>query len=285
MRIAFSKPPRASGGGSNTFVQNFARWAQVHGHRIVRRGWMAQRLIVIAHLADESHLRRAKWLGCRIVHRIDEYFEPDETGFRRQKHEKIRRLNALADVTVFQSAFVQQNALPFLESAHYAVIHNGADPMRFFPNGQHGEYIGHVTWSVEDRKRLDLLHETILAHPEQQFLLVGRHEESGLDFALPNVTLHGAVRNDAMPDLYRQMKALYFPSQDDPCPNTVIEAILCGVPVCYNDSGGTPELVRDCGEPLDRFAALLDDLPTYRARCLHRPDLHFDTVAPRYLEV
>lgn len=284
MRIAFSQSPRRIGGGSNTFIHNFTRWARANGHRVVP--WpLAERLIVVAHLADARQLRWARRLGCRIVHRVDEYFEQHETEGRRRKHEHIRRLNALAHMTVFQSDFVRQNALPYLGSKHYVVIRNGADPARFRPAAEPGSCIGHVTWSVGERKRLDLLRETILAHPGERFLLVGRHADSDLDFALPNVTRQGPVTNAEMPALYHQMKTLYFPSETDPCPNTVIEAILSGVPVCYNPSGGTPELIQGCGEPLDRFEALLANLPAYRARCLHRPDLHFEAVAPRYLEV
>ena len=34
----------------------------------------------------------------------------------------------------------------------------------------------------------------------------------------------------------------------DPCPNTVIEALSCGLPVLYSKSGGLPELVNNsCG--------------------------------------
>ena len=34
----------------------------------------------------------------------------------------------------------------------------------------------------------------------------------------------------------------------DPCPNTVIEAMSCGLPVLYSNSGGLPEIVsQDCG--------------------------------------
>ena len=34
----------------------------------------------------------------------------------------------------------------------------------------------------------------------------------------------------------------------DPCPNTVIEALACGLPVLYSKSGGLPELVTsNCG--------------------------------------
>ena len=34
----------------------------------------------------------------------------------------------------------------------------------------------------------------------------------------------------------------------DPCPNTVIEAMSCGLPVLYSNSGGLRDIVsQDCG--------------------------------------
>ena len=76
---------------------------------------------------------------------------------------------------------------------------------------------------------------------------------------------------------------MYFPSEKDPCPNTVIEAILSGVPVCYNSVGGTVELVRNCGEPLDNADKLLANLEQYRNRCFDREDLYFEKVFEKYL--
>jgi glycosyltransferase involved in cell wall biosynthesis len=79
------------------------------------------------------------------------------------------------------------------------------------------------------------------------------------------------------------MKVLYFPSELDPCPNTVIEAIMCGVPVCYNENGGTKELVKDCGLVLNDFNELLKNISAYREICLARTDLDFDNIAQQYI--
>ena len=87
-----------------------------------------------------------------------------------------------------------------------------------------------------------------------------------------------------MAKYYRKLKMQYFPSENDPCPNNTVEAIMSGVPVCYISVGGTKEIVRDCGETLDRVAYLLERLDDYRARCLKRQDLYFDAVAEKYLE-
>ena len=81
------------------------------------------------------------------------------------------------------------------------------------------------------------------------------------------------------------MKCLFFPSERDPCPNTVVEAILSGVPVCYNSEGGTREIVKDCGLPLDRFDELLRERDSFHGNCKFRSDLNFESVAEKYLDI
>lgn len=246
--------------------------------------------IVIAHTADEVEIREAVGSGCRVLHRLDEHFGDNETGTRKDKHDRIIRLNRLAHVTVFQSRFVFENVFPHIRPTSWDIIHNGGDPGKFRPAPEPGKYIGHVSWGVDSKKRLDLLKDFILSHPDEQFLLVGRHDESGIDFRLPNVKLAGKVGRWRIQWYFRKMKMLYFPSENDPCPNTVVESILSGVPVCYNSIGGSIELVKGpntdasvCGLPLERADELLSNLGKYRLNCFNRKDLHFRSVFKKYM--
>lgn len=65
----------------------------------------------------------------------------------------------------------------------------------------------------------------------------------------------------------------------------MIEAIMSGVPVCYNEPGGAAELVRDCGVPLDKIDDLLNNPEEYRQRCFERADLFFDNVMKKYMSI
>tara|TARA_B100000809_G_scaffold185217_1_gene183298 strand:+ start:109 stop:996 length:888 start_codon:yes stop_codon:yes gene_type:complete len=286
MKLFLSIRPARRGGGSNTFAVNAARWAAGNRCKLVTAIEDADVAVVIAHCGvTEESLRRARDRNCFVVHRIDEHFGRFTDGRYIDKHEKIKRFNAYADVTVFQSEWVRRTALPHLGSANHVVILNGADPARFRPGRTAGCDVGHLTWGTIDKKRLDLVHEAIQSYPDEHFRLVGRHRsvtDPDIDFNRRNVSLRGERNRRQIPAELRKMKVLFFPSENDPCPNTVAEAILCGVPVCYSDSGGTPELVRDCGEPLDRFPHLLEHLGKYRERCLGRTDLAFDDVMRKY---
>ena len=58
-----------------------------------------------------------------------------------------------------------------------------------------------------------------------------------------HVELVGAYTQDAAPKLYRNADAYITMKHNDPCPNAVIEALACGLPVVYSATGGVPELV------------------------------------------
>lgn len=285
MKLYISKSLENMGGGGNTFARNFARWLRGRPIKLVRRLEEADRAIILAHQSDPNELGKARNAGTRIVHRLDEDFDQNDSPHRVLKHAKILELNKLADVTVFQSVFCKENIYPHLQPKNYQVIYNGADRHLFKAGKRPGTAIGHVTWSAGAKKRLDLLYEFISKNPQERFLLVGRHASSPYPFArLPNVELLGSQPHFRLPAIYRKMKMLLMPSERDPCPNVVVEAISCGVPVCYNPSGGVPELVKDCGVELGRFDVIVGNLNVYRHRCLKRHDLDFNRAARLYLQ-
>ena len=61
----------------------------------------------------------------------------------------------------------------------------------------------------------------------------------------------GAYTQNNAPKIYQSADAYIMLKYKDPCPNTVIEAMSCGLPVLYSNSGGLPEIVgKKCGVPL-----------------------------------
>ncbi len=67
-----------------------------------------------------------------------------------------------------------------------------------------------------------------------------------------SITFTGRYRQEEAPAIYSAADAYVMTKYNDPCPNTVLEALACGLPVLYSNSGGVPELVgRDAGIGLD----------------------------------
>ena len=57
------------------------------------------------------------------------------------------------------------------------------------------------------------------------------------------VNFSGPYNQKQAPFIYRAADIYVTTKYLDPCPNAVLEAMACGLPVLYSASGGTPELV------------------------------------------
>ena len=61
----------------------------------------------------------------------------------------------------------------------------------------------------------------------------------------------GLYNQENAPNIYQNSHVYVMLKYKDPCPNTVIEALSCGLPILYSASGGVPEIVgNSCGVAL-----------------------------------
>lgn len=141
--------------------------------------------------------------------------------------------------------------------------------------------------------------------------LLARESIEGLDISA--CELHGRVRSETLPDLYSSMEIGLSPALFDPCPNSVIEMLACGLPVLTTAASGAAELVPDAALTVAEDVALdfvenhnfrrfptvgieawctaieavLDRRALWREICLEhaRRTFDIDVVARRYAEV
>lgn len=69
------------------------------------------------------------------------------------------------------------------------------------------------------------------------------HKAAEMHGVSENVILSGSYTQQDAPAVYQACDAYVMTKYLDPCPNTVLEAMACGLPVLYSASGGVPELV------------------------------------------
>lgn len=218
--------------------------------------------------------------GVKYVHRLDGRAKAVVKVY--EKDDENREINRIADWTVFQSRYVRSHTTKPCETIFGvepaialspekgSVIYNGVDRAVFREDGLKEPLPGaadfnilHVAFTHGVRKGVgDVVAAARLlsGNPRIRFYCVGRQEQD-LAFGhelkkLPNVTCMGViVDRERLASIMRACHVLMFPSRNDYCPNTVLEAMSCGLPVWYHPSGGTPELVRDAdfaaGVPMD----------------------------------
>lgn len=131
----------------------------------------------------------------------------------------------------------------------YAVIHNGV-PSTFSPEGDLYKYpwaktlICSASWRAH--KRLSTIIEGFKLFYGNSIGLVvlGKCEEQ---IQVDNVLYLGNIAPNRLPFYLRGADAFVHLTWLDCCPNSVIEALACGLPVLCSHNGGTQELVKRDG--------------------------------------
>ncbi|OGV44753.1 MAG: hypothetical protein A2X46_16580 [Lentisphaerae bacterium GWF2_57_35] len=197
--------------------------------------------------------KQRKHADCLCVHRVDGPIAVYR-GFDDGTDDRIAGINEeLADATVFQSHYslAKHRELGYA-LANPAVIPNAADPA-VFNSGGRTHWDGHrrlrlisASWSDNPNKGAAIYKwlDEHLDFNRYEYTFVGRIQES-----LKNIRHIQPVDSETLANELRQHDVFIAASRHDPCSNSVIEALSCGVPVVYLNSGGHPELVQEAGLP------------------------------------
>lgn len=291
--------PKAPAGGSYTFMRYFCDYLTRQGIEwthdmdaeyevLFVNSWTIPYAAVLRRKTERQNLR--------VVHRIDGAAQ--EYGRRDGVDWLQRDVNRLADLTVYQSqyAFNATYERYRLTSMRGPVLRNPVDTAHFSPEGPRCDWPSDVTrvisvgWSPNPLKgnwRIPILAR---ANPNVEFVVVGRHTE--ID-DLPNVRKIDFLEHEHLPQALRSADAYLSLIQNDACPNVIIEALGCGLPVMYVSSGGVPELVRGAGVAFENdaaFPAALEKVLAGRdklageARQIALDNHQLDDVFARYME-
>lgn len=232
-----------------------ANGPSVFGHRLkgslLEMGWRWRPLLPSVNYIFASGLFRP--IGRNIVRLDGLYFDSmNTTGDSNNKNRPIFKACRRADGIVFQSEFDRSLFRAFADeiSCPSTIINNGA-PSGFSSEGERIEYgfektiICSSSWRAH--KRLACIINGFLEYTNPKVGLVVLGECVQAESEHPNIKYMGKIHPQELPVYLRGADAFVHLSWLDHCPNTVVEALKCGLPVLCSHNGGTREIVRDNG--------------------------------------
>lgn len=230
-------------------------------------------ILVIGGTRHLQRLWQAKRRGVRVVQRLNGMnwmHRVEKTAPRAFLRAEINnRILAfirryLANHIVYQSVFSQQwwervyGAVPVT----HQVTYNGVDLDQFSPTGPEsppndhyrillveGNLIGAyarglamaVSLAEMVKSRSDLPVELMVVGEVSDDLKAHTHTRASDLW----ITWNGVVTRDTIPAIDRSAHVLFSSDLNAACPNSVIEALACGLPVLAYDTGALSELVQD----------------------------------------
>lgn len=246
----FHRPPY---GGGNQFLLALCGELQRRGHDVGanRIGGRTRACLFNSFNFDVRRIAGLDPAKIRRVHRVDgpvgTYRSTDHAVDRKISETNLRH----ADATIFQSRYsMDAHRALGLEFRSPVAIVNAVDPALFHPHGRvpwdPGRKVRLITtsWSDNPNKGFAVYQwmEENLDPARYEYTFVGR---SPVRFARARTTAPVASRE--LGEILRQHDVYVTASLHESCSNGLLEALACGLPALYVESGSNGELVGEGG--------------------------------------
>jgi len=260
----FHKPPY---GGGNQFMMALRKALKHQGVRVVVNRLSEDVDVHLCNSAwfDVSLFQQAtKKRRVRMLHRIDgpiSLYRGADAG----EDDQVYALNReFSSATIYQSGWCFQRSLtPGYEPVRPLVIHNGVDSKIFYPSSRltlkpkRKIRLVATAWSDNPRKGKSIYQwlDEYLDFDRFAVTFVGR-----IDAAFRNIQHIPPQTSQNLARILREQDIYLTASENDPCSNALLEALACGLPALYFESGGHSELTGFGGLPFNGPEHLLTQL-------------------------
>jgi glycosyltransferase involved in cell wall biosynthesis len=257
-----------SWGGGNQFLKSLKKYLQsadVYEPAPAK----ADVILFNSHQSTAEVARfKLKCPGKLFVHRIDGPMRLYNKMSDKRDNIVFAANKYLADATVFQSTWSQQqNHLLGLPKRRFeTVIVNAPEPTVFNRKGkipfstQRRVRLIATSWSPNWNKGFRVYQwlDENLDFSKYEMLFVGR---TPVEFK--NIKHIPLLNSEQLAGELKKSDIFITASQKDPCSNSLIEALHCGLPAVGLRDGGHPEIISDCGETFieaDEIPELLEKI-------------------------
>lgn len=247
-------------------------------------------------------LRRALWLkwlhpSIPFVHRIDGPI----SGYRNSQSIAVDRLiydvcEKIADASIFQSEFSRNEnyKLGLVTTKIEKTIYNAPNSKIFNRNGRRTNIISSdqrikivsVSWSSNVMKGFETYSflDEHLDFNRYDYTFIGN-----TPVKFKHINVIPPLPSEELAKRLKEADIYITASQKDPCSNSLIEALSCGLPAIALHDGGHPELVRTGGETFRsamEIPSLLEKVClNYTNYLANIPSFSIEAVADNYLDV
>lgn len=244
-------------GGGFRFLENLRKGLEDKA-KIVDR-WQDADIVFVFSITtmDKGEVYEAKKAGKKLVLRIDNL--PKKSRNKRcSPVERLKEFGSLADLVVYQSEWCKMYAGYFIENKNEVIINNGVDTKIFNTEGRKtdGNTYLYINYNDNPNKRFD---EALYwfdmewrKNNDARLIIAGNapriyleNKECNWDLPVPARVDFVDVQHtpEAVADLMRTCDYLLYPSFAEAAPNSLIEAIACGMkPIHLNKEGGSIEM-------------------------------------------
>jgi len=252
-------------GGSSSFAKKFKKGLEEKGHEAFFDFRKDYDVLFVIIQCNPLYLLHAKLHKKKIIHRLDGLYYWSVAKWKYPLLNLAPKIvhKFFSDFTVYQSQYSKYCADKFLgkrKDEKYSIIYNGVDVNLFSPEGEKIEKLRDnpdqkIFITASKFRRTDQIMPIIEAleiykkkySDNFKFLIIGdfSREITSLpskfkDFT--NLKFLGKIPNEDLPKYERSSDVFLMTHLNPPCPNNIIEAMACGLPICGVNDGAMSEL-------------------------------------------
>ena len=272
MKVYVPNISKTNLGGGFRFIQNFKKALKDKVEFVDR--WQDCDIIFVFGITtiDKDEIKQAVEAGRKLVLRVDNI--PKKSRNRRQSPaERLKEFGEIASLVIYQSEWCKKYAGYF--AGEGIIINNGVDPEIFNTDGREsdGNTYLYINYNDNPNKRFDeavYRFEMIWRENNKASLVVAGNVPSiflecpacNWDLNVPAKSEYAGIMNtpEEVASLMKTCDYLLFPSFAEAYPNTILEAMACGLePVFLNEEGGAIEAHNNSVEKVKTIQEMGDE--------------------------